>query len=522
MPQVQVIDRGPSAAYLAGQGLGQGISNVSTAMVNQKLNEMLETKQLAKQYAERYRQGEQIAKFEPNKEKRTMIRDTIAAIGPDMYFKLQDHLGTANMENLISGGFGAGQPTPEPTGMPQGRQMGTQAYDYAPEGPMTATGQGMGQNQPTAAPALRTPTIQQQEMLNAQQAQAANTELMANNVAPNIMGIPKSQKAQAAGPQPQAAGPQPQAGSQEEEQAKNWLRDSSEQEFNQALQSVPQKQRQGYRNYRLALQKEKREAGAQAETIGLKKRTLEGVEKERIISRADAKTKDLRELVSAISPTLINRKSDLEQQRDAIQRGNFGPLSLPHLATIFGLPESAGTDAKQLSAAVKNSVYDKLKTITGVKNVFLEQITMQAFPQIGSTKEGNLIAVDEAMMSIELDEVLVDSFNRINEKYENDPKYGYLPDKAIKEVYDGAKKEAVQIADKYKIKIQEDRESQVSDNSLMNLDRQPIKTPLTQRRSNAIVMKAETDLKRSIKNPTKEQVLQYAGQLLRDNNYEEG
>ena len=57
----------------------------------------------------------------------------------------------------------------------------------------------------------------------------------------------------------------------------------------------------------------------------------------------------------------------------------------------------------------------------------------------------------------------------------------------------------------------------------MNLERQPIKTPLTQRRSDAIVLKAESDLKRATgKTPTKEQVLQYASQLVRDNNYEEG
>ena len=503
MPLGSIINMqaAPSFGAGLGAGFGQGLAQTSEKMVNQKLNELLQQKQLAMQHAEWYDQGEAIAKLRTkDPEQRKTIAATIGAVGPENWMKMEEMYGEQNLQGMLSEttkpslGSGMASKTPQ-----------DQKYQNIPG--ITAPGMEMGAGGQGTMPQRRAPTIEQQEMLQATNNQAKNTQLMANNVAPNIQGLPKTGQAM---PTTELE-VQPEAQPEEDILKPTTLKyvTEPEEDFNKRIQGLPLKQ-----------QKEARAARAKQQALEIQKinattkeRALKGVEKERIVKRAEEKTKDLRENVSAIRQTLINRKNDLAQQREAVQRGNFGPLSLPHLATIFGLKESAGTDAKQLAAAVKNSVYDKLKTITGIKNVFLEQITMGAFPEIGSTKEGNLIAVDEAEMSIELDEALANSFDRVSEKYEDDPKYGYLPPKAIKEVYQGAEKEAKEIAKKYNIKIQEDRESQISDNALMNLERQPIKTPLTQRRSDAVVKKAENDLKRSFgKMPKQEQVLQYASQ----------
>ena len=182
----------PSFGAELGRGFGAGIAQTSEKMVNAKLNNLLAEKQLARQHDEWHKQGVAIASFEKDPSKRQKIIEAVTIMGQDSYFKLQDYLGEEGLNSMLSETAQSGQASKAP----QARQSQATAYDYPAEGPMASGAQATGQNQPPIATGQqnKTPTIQQQEMLQATKAQAQNTELMANNVAPNIMGIPESQK----------------------------------------------------------------------------------------------------------------------------------------------------------------------------------------------------------------------------------------------------------------------------------------------------------------------------------------
>jgi actin-related protein len=197
MPQIQVFNPAPSAGYAFGSGLGQGIANVSSVMINQKLNEMLEQKQLAKQHVVWANQGAQIEKFTGVKGMGALV----AALGPENALKIHEQMGSENLSAALaemdSGGQsiekGAGRGNISAQGKFEQPKTTTQTLEsiYTPQtqggqykmsnqAPIATGMQGIGQKQP----------IEQQEMLQAAQEQASNTEMMKNGYAPNIKGIP--------------------------------------------------------------------------------------------------------------------------------------------------------------------------------------------------------------------------------------------------------------------------------------------------------------------------------------------
>lgn len=392
MPLGQIITTPelPSAWSSFASGIGEGIATGSKMMVNQKLNDMLEQRQLARQHAEWARQGEEVAKYEPDKSKREMIKNTIAAIGLDNYSKLQDRLGTQNMEALMSGAYG-NQPQAGQSRMPQARQSMVESRDYAPEGLMSAVGQGMGQNQQSASVTQRQPSIQQQEMLNAQQAQAQNSQLMANSIAPNIQGIPQSQKIQ------QQEGPSQQQNQLSAPVAnKNWARDASEEEFNAALSQVPISDRQKYRNYRLQLQKAGREERAEVREI----------EKE--------PKKYIKEINQKYESTLRKRPIFKTMEKSA---GKLQSASVyrKYLSDRWGLPAGSVLNTTE-------QVIDKLgnQLIQGVSGSFDQARILQTEVETFIKANPSLLNTPEGMqklakISIALDDIAEDKWKYKNE-----------------------------------------------------------------------------------------------------------
>jgi len=242
--------------------------------------------------------------------------------------------------------------------------------------------------------------------------------------------------------------------------------------------------------------------------------------KKEIIANAQEATKDFRSAMHEKEASLAPRKQSIEVTRDAILRGNVEPFSAGHIASIFGLPEVAGQDAAQMMSGVKTLVVHNLSPISGKQNVYLEQMMAGSYPQIGRTKEGNLIAIDSADGLYKIDEAYVEAFNQVYDKYMNDPHYGYFPEKGEREVNNAVKSKLKNIRDSMFLQLQDDREINIPEEQMTKMEKQFMPTPLTNKRAKGIMTKAEKDLSKALnRDPTKEEVIGYYEQLVEKNNY---
>ncbi len=257
-----------------------------------------------------------------------------------------------------------------------------------------------------------------------------------------------------------------------------------------------------------------------AKNLGIKQESLNYKKKQDVIQRADKKIEPIVKEIQEKSADIPARKAAVRLQRDAIERGNFGPLSVDHILTALGIDESVSKDASQFKFAIKSNLLDSLAQATGRPNQYLEQLFVGASGEIGATKEGNLILADGAANRIALDELKVDTWDEIENKYLNDPNYGYVPEKAAKEYRQKVRESSRILEDNLMLKIQEDRESQMSKQQLMNLTPNATPTPLTPKRARAIFTKAMTSLQKALgREPTKQEISKYYDQLIKDNNY---
>lgn len=87
-------------------------------------------------------------------------------------------------------------------------------------------------------------------------------------------------------------------------------------------------------------------------------------------------------------PTIEQSLNFAEQ---AIETGNASGIG-PAIAEITGLPFLKNADSKQLQSALKNAFVTDLSTITGVKNVFIEQQLSGAYPSIGESKDSQQVS----------------------------------------------------------------------------------------------------------------------------------
>ncbi len=243
-------------------------------------------------------------------------------------------------------------------------------------------------------------------------------------------------------------------------------------------------------------------------------------EKQDIITRAEKYTDPIKKEITAIKSSIEKRKSDFALQKDAIKRGNFGPGSLDHLLSLIGLDASVSKEASQFKGAIKGNVVDTLNTVTGQKNMFLERMMVGAAGELGATPQGNLILADGIGNKIAIDEMKINNWDKIEDRYLNDPEYGYVPAKGIREWEDKNRQDSRILAKDLMKTIQEDREYGMTTQELMKLDKNAEPTPLTEKRAEAIVQRSVSSLKKARgREPSKNEVLKYSQQLIKDYNY---
>lgn len=267
------------------------------------------------------------------------------------------------------------------------------------------------------------------------------------------------------------------------------------------------------------IQKYRTQAGLEKNKAALSKQEWD--KKQKIIDREEAKTKKYREDMGLREESLAKRKQAIEMSREAVERGNVEPFSLGHIASILGVPEAAGTNAAEMMAGNKIHLLAALAPIGGRYNVYLEQQMTGAYPMVGRSKAGNLIAIDAADAQYKTDEAYLDAYHLISDKYDKDPNYGYFPEKAKAEVEKLVKPRLKNIRNEMFLKFQEDRESdEPVERMAQHIEKQMHKTPLTHKRAVAIMTKAKNDLTRALnREPNEDEVVNYFEQLVRDNNY---
>jgi hypothetical protein len=450
MPQIQVFDRAPSSGYLLGQGLGQGFANVSEKMVNQKLNEMLQQKQLAMQHAEWYNQGTAIAKMRTsNPEQRKTIAETIGAVGPENWMKMEEMFGEENLQGMLSE-----TTQPSAAGMASKTSKTSQVQQYQNIPGITAPGMEMGAGGQGTMPQRRAPTIEQQEMLQATNNQAKNTQLMANNVAPNIQGLPKTGRGNIdLSNRPRVVNPdgsistvrsksfgmggkeillptvsddgrimddqetldqyrrtgknlgvfntieeankyaqqlhEDQARMLEQpEQGKYKAPLQTDAEFEQEMtaRGLTNKQKKELRTARATQQR----INIEAENAATKKRALHGVEAEREYEKG----KKFFEKISAIREALPTEETSLELTKRAIKSGKTQGW-IQEWASKHDIGPLRSPEAAIVDAAAKEFLMSTVGTI-GQKgtNMFMEQRALSMYPKTGMTKEAALIAAE--------------------------------------------------------------------------------------------------------------------------------
>ena len=540
-PRMFDTGRGPRRSTLVGQALGGTIQNLANSYLQSKVQSMLDEKKMQNDLQVQQDSAMGLAGLAPV-EVRPQIIASFSKLPISMHtpqnLKTAIELTGGGGQDFITSGF-------EPESL--GRKMPTMATKTGQTGPYQTTRrpteerieqpmtpqkiatnmaalQRMGQGGLPMMPGVPQgqnflPYEQQYQpamgnapgMAMPQQMQPGQPPVMSTGeVAPKPGMAPLQETRAAPLPAAAAAAPTP------EEQGRVALEDVTPEEMNRFLRTskeTPERKREIKKAWD-AVQRDKREE----RTVEALESKVKGTEKERVVKRADEHTKAFRDEISKKSSSIGHRQQAIDITRDAIKRGNMGHMSIAHIADMFGMQ---GADAKQLQSGVKTLIISGLSPIGGKQNVYLEQMMAGSLPQIGSTQNGNLISIDSAQSALDIDQAYVDTFNELNEKYLDDPKYGYLPEKAVREFDKLVKPKLEKIRDNTMLKLQEDREFGMSEQDMFKLSKQSFPTPLTDKKQDALIDRAKWELKKARpgKEPSPDEVMRYAMQLAKNNNY---
>jgi hypothetical protein len=244
-------------------------------------------------------------------------------------------------------------------------------------------------------------------------------------------------------------------------------------------------------------------------------------EKEAKIKMADKYVEPIQKQIDEINANLPEKLFLNNLQEETIKSGSFGPGSFDHIATRLGLGELASADASGFQFAIKHKMIEGIRDASGRPNMYLENTLVQAAGQVGKSKGANLILAHGAQHLTNIDKAKSEIWERLQDKYLNDPNYGYMPEKAVREYRKELSKVAQEEEKKTLLKFQQDRETEMTTSDLARDKPNEFPAPLTDRRQDAFMLRSINDLTKAQngKAPTKEQAIKYAQQLAKRNNY---
>ncbi len=127
-----------------------------------------------------------------------------------------------------------------------------------------------------------------------------------------------------------------------------------------------------------------------------------------------------------LAQTLPQKEMALEGMIDSIESGNLGFFSLDNLAELTGIEGLRSPEGAKFKAESKEFLMGNLSRV-GAKglNQWLEKQVNQMSPQIGRSKEANLVVAEFLKAESALQKRQIETTNRIAEDYEK--KYGDFP-----------------------------------------------------------------------------------------------
>ena len=370
----RMFDRGPRTSMLVGQAIGNTAQKAGDLFLQGKVQNMLARGQQRES-------AKGIASLYP-REYQKQVEDAYSQV-PLAYHgegikQAQEFMGAPGIDfssGVPSSFLGRVGPTPmQPPQMQQPAQRAMYAPESMLEGPKPVQVEEKTQPPTSTAVAANIDALQRM----GQGLPVANQQGQAN--------VAANQFPPASGAQQPQAQPQPE---------NIPLEDLTAPEVNGLLRMIPKKSDRDA--FIKDVERAKKNSRAERDVSAREgkniqsEKTFQYNKKQKEIDRAEENTKKFREGLSAKEETLPQRQQALDITIDAIQRGSLGPLSINHLASMFGM---YGEDAKQLLSGVKTSLLSDLSPIGGKQNVYLEQMMAGSLPQIGTTQSGNLIATN--------------------------------------------------------------------------------------------------------------------------------
>jgi hypothetical protein len=414
----------PSFGAAFGAGIGEGIGQTGQMMVNQKLTEMLQQKQLAMQHAEWHNQGQSIANLmTKDPEQRKMIAADIGAVGPDNWMKVMEMFG----DTQASRTSGATVPTSK-----------------------------------TSAKASKTPQAEQQQFIPGitspeyAQGQGGQANALAGPQVPNIMGLPNrgvgGQPMPGAGqqmPEPEVTEPR----GRQLEQGKYVAPQLTDAEFEASLAGSTNKQKDAARKERdrkIALNIAERKAATG-------ERALAGKEE----AREEEKIKEYSKDIETKRDKSFRTGEYLNLMEKAVREGDTDSL-VQYWAESRNADPLKSSASSILATVKKELVVDTAKKI-GSKGVnqYIEQMTSGMLPTIGRTKENNLQVVETMRYLNDLDIEETRLFDKLR---------GTVPNEILKsEVYKRLGDFAEVRKEGYAKKLSEIQDEFASNQDLMSL-----------------------------------------------------
>lgn len=481
MVQIVNMQPAPSAWSGFGAGMGQGVSQATGMMINVKLNEMLQQKQLAVQHAEWARQGEAIAKMTGHPEHAPFY----ASVGPEMGLKMLDQLGVEGMSSNLAALQGLGQQeqtfmNKEPQEASQARQMQPQGYIEPPVGMMAPQDQGMRQ-------ISQTPSISQQEALQATRNQAQNTALMTQGVAPNIQGIPQSQAEPVQGTERPAERPAPMPlprtpitteGEEVSEPVSN-------EQFRKMLQSTPPK-----------LRPQLLKARQEAQKLSTSKEKLE-YQKSKDLEAKETKLSDpYLKTIEEKRASTRDQESSLNLAETALRDRDNSTIFYQFVADKLGFDPLLDENSSLLRTSSKEFILGSLRRAGSRPNMWIEQQIGNMFPTIGKTKQANMSVIEALKFDNKINQKEVEISDRLSDKYKQT--LGYIPSSISKDVDKELRPYVEKQRDKLGTRLQEIKEMKKSPDQLKSLKHVAEGTPLTRSRGLAILETAGGDVNKAL------------------------